>query len=130
MADPVDPINESILDSTKKLVNVPADYDVFDLDIMMHINSVFFTLHQLGVGPPNGYMITSSADTWGAFIGPDQIQAVRSYMSLKVRLLFDPPATSFVVKAFEDQAKEFEWRLNLHMEGVRHPWAPSSTPSP
>ena len=123
MADTPDPVEESILDSTKKLLNVPAEYDHFDLDIMTHINSVFFTLQQLGVGPKNGFMISGSGDKWSAFIGDEQILAVKSYVALKVRLLFDPPTTGFVLDAWNNLAKEFEWRLNLHTdtEGVSDP---------
>ena len=122
MADP-NPDEMSILESTKKLLNVPESYTVFDLDIMTHINSVFFVLHQLDVGPAGGFMITGKDEKWSDFIGPSKIQAVKTYMALKVRLLFDPPATSFTIDAFTKLATEIEWRLNLHTdtEGISDP---------
>lgn len=107
----------SILDSTKKAIGLGAEYDVFDSDITMHINSVFFTLNQLGVGPAEGFQITGSDETWDAFLGDDpRMNAVKSYMYLRVRLLFDPPPTSFTQEALKQQAQEYEWRLNLHAE--------------
>jgi len=112
-------LNDSILDSTKKALGLDVEYDAFDPEIIMHINSIFFTLQQLGVGPSTGFMINDNAELWSEFIGADQINAVKSYMALKVRLIFDPPATSFVLEAMNKTATEFEWRLNAHMEGVR-----------
>lgn len=114
-------LNDSILDITKQLLGIESTDTAFDLDIITHINSVFFTLSQLSVGPSGGFSIFDSNAKWTDFIGADQINAVKSYMVLKVRLLFDPPATSFALDAMKKQAEEFEWRLNIHMEGVRHP---------
>lgn len=112
----------SILNSTKKMLGLDANYTAFDQDIIMHINSVFATLHQLGVGPDQSFAITDSTATWEQFIGSEQnINSVKSYMYIKVRLLFDPPATSFAIDSLQKQANEYEWRLNTHMEGVRHP---------
>lgn len=122
---------DSILDSTKKALGLTSDYTEFDPEIIMHINSVFATLQQLGVGPVTGFLIEDKETAWSAFIGAEEnIASVRSYMYLKVRLLFDPPATSFAITAMENQAKEFEWRLNVVMEGVRHPWADPTLISP
>lgn len=116
-ADPVIP--DSILDTTKKALGLGADYDGFDPDIIMHINSVFFTLNQLGVGPSEGFAISGSDETWDAFLGSDlRLNAVKSYVYIKVRLLFDPPANSFGISALEKQATEYEWRLNVHVENV------------
>lgn len=115
-------VDDSILNTVKKILGFEADYKAFDLDIITHINSTFFTLNQIGVGPKDGFMITGSEDTWDSFIGPDKIMAVKSYMALKVRLLFDPPSSSFVLESLNRQATEMEWRLNVHMEGVNHPW--------
>lgn len=110
---------DSILETTKKLLGLPAEYTEFDADIIAHINSVFFTLQQLGIGPGGGFFILDSSSKWDEFIGAESINAVKSYMYLKVRLLFDPPTTSFAIAAMEKQASEFEWRLNVHMEGRR-----------
>lgn len=108
---------DSILDSVKKTLGVDSDYDVFDADILTHINSTFLTLSQIGVGPVMGYMIEDSDPTWDDFLGKDsRLIAVKSYMYLKVRLLFDPPPTSFHITAIEKQISELEWRLNLQAE--------------
>lgn len=121
-------MTQSILDSTKKVLGLPADYTPFDVDIVMHINSVFFTLHQLGVGPDEGFTIENSDAVWEDFMLGEKVQAVKSYMYLRVRLLFDPPSTSFAIESLKRQAEEFEWRLNVHMEGVRHPLEQVSGP--
>lgn len=114
-------LNNSILETTKKILGLESDYEAFDLDIIIHINSVFFELQQLGVGPEKGFVINDKTSKWDEFIGEESINAVKSLMALKVKLLFDPPATSFHLKAIEDQITKLEWRLNVHMEGVRHP---------
>lgn len=112
----------SILENTKKLLGLDTEPGVFDIDIITHINSTFFILQQLGVGPENGFSIEDEEALWSDFIGEEQIQAVKTYMALKVRLIFDPPATSFAISAIENQIKELEYRLNVQQEGVRHPW--------
>jgi hypothetical protein len=108
----------SILDDTKKVLNLAADYDVFDPDIVMHINTVFFTLSQLGIGPDVGFSITDSSTTWDAFIGTTdkRLNAVKTYIYLRVRLLFDPPQTSYLIDALNKQVEELEWRLNVMRE--------------
>lgn len=113
-------MNESILNSIKKMLGIDADYDAFDTDILVNINSTFMTLRQLGVGPDGGYSITGPDETWADFLGDrTDLQAVKSYMYLKVRLLFDPPSSSFVLDSMDRQIKEFEYRLNLQAEEVR-----------
>ena len=121
-------LNDSILDVTKKLVGIEPEDTSFDLDIITHINSVFFTLQQLGVGPYTGFSIVDNTTSWSDFIGADQINAVKSYMGLRVRLLFDPPATSFAIEAMSRQAEQMEWRLNVHQEGV-YSWLTSPVTS-
>lgn len=121
-------VTDSILDSTKKVLGIDDEYDVFDLDLIMHINSVFATLNQLGVGPEEGFMIQGADETWVSFIGEEkQLNSVKSYVYLKVRLMFDPPATSFAIESFNKMTKEYEWRLNVQQEEVRHPWAGRQT---
>lgn len=108
---------ESILTSTKKLLGITEDYTHFDADIIMHINSVFLNLTQIGVGPVEGFFITDKTETWTDFIEDNiQLQAVKSYMFLKVRLLFDPPLSSAVIEASNRMIAEFEWRLRLAAE--------------
>lgn len=107
----------SILSSTKKSLNLAEDYEAFDPDIIMHINSVFSTLNQLGVGPADGFMIEDKETTWDAFLGSDpRLNHVKTYVFLRVKLLFDPPSTGFHTTAIEHQIKELEWRLNVQRE--------------
>lgn len=111
---------ESILTSIKKLLGIVEEYDHFDADIIMHINSVFMILTQLGVGPPEGFMIEDETATWDDFLqGKHNVEAVKSYMNLKVRLLFDPPLSSAVIEAMNNMIKEYEWRLNVAAESVQ-----------
>lgn len=102
----------SILNSIKKVLNISPEHTSFDEDIIMHINSVFMILTQLGVGPSEGFSISNDEATWEQFISDvHKIQAVKSYMYLKVRMLFDPPSSSAAMAATERQINEFEWRL-------------------
>lgn len=120
-------MSESILNSTKKILGIDESYDHFDPDITMHINSVFNTLAQLGIGPVNGFMIEDDSETWDQFLGDDlNLNSVKSYVYLRVRLLFDPPATSYHIQAIKEQINELEWRLNTHREGLS--WAEPISP--
>ena len=107
----------SILTSIKKLLGITEEYEHFDADLIMHINSVFMILQQLGVGPANGYTITDKENEWSEFL-PDgqQLEAVKSYVYLKVRLLFDPPQGSSVMEAIKSNISELEWRLNVAVD--------------
>lgn len=106
----------SILSDVKKMIGPSEIYDQFDLDIMVHINSVFNILQQLGVGPKEGFSITGNSETWDDYVSGMEdkniIQMVKSYMYLKVRMQFDPP-TGSVASAFQEQIKEYEWRLSV-----------------
>ena len=108
---------ESILTSIKKLLNIGAEYEHFDQDIIMHINSVFMDLTQMGVGPSDGFAIEDDVSEWTDFI-PDtrKLQAVKSYIYLRVRLLFDPPSSSAVMEAINRDIQRYEWRLNVAAE--------------
>lgn len=108
---------ESILTSIKKLLGIAEEYEHFDNDIIMHINSVLMTLTQIGVGPEEGFSITDKYATWSDFI-PDmsKLHAVKSYVYLKVRLLFDPPLNSAVMESMNRMATELEWRLNVTVD--------------
>ena len=108
---------ESILTSIKKMLGLSADYTHFDVDIIMHINSVFMILTQLGVGPSTGFSIEDESAEWTDFM-PDmsKVEAVKSYVYLKVRLLFDPPASSAVTESINRLISEYEWRLNIAAE--------------
>ena len=107
----------SILTSIKKLLGVAEDYVEFDEDIMTHINSVFLNLTQLGVGPEGGFMIEDDTAVWEDFINDSiQLQAVKTYVYLKVKLLFDPPLSSSVTESINRMIAELEWRLNAAVD--------------
>lgn len=109
--------DNSILLTIKKMLGLTPDYDVFDQEIMVHINSVFSTLNQLGAGPKNGFRIHSKDDTWDSFIGSSlDLEFIKDYIYLKVRILFDPPTSSFVLDAMNNQIKELEWRINVQVD--------------
>jgi hypothetical protein len=112
-----------VLKSVKKVLGLADDYDVFDPDIIMHINSVLSTLNQLGIGPPQGFAIEGDADTWDSFLeGDPRLNNVKTYVCLRVRMIFDPPDRSFIVTAYQDQIKELEWRINAQREDEQ--WTP------
>ena len=108
---------ESILTSIKKLLGISAEYEHFDSDLIMHINSVFLVLRQLGVGPEDGFFISDATAIWDDFLGDStKLEMVKSYMYLKVKLLFDPPLSSSALESTNRLISEFEWRLNLETE--------------
>lgn len=110
-------MDESILNSIKKLLGPDSSYEVFDPDIILHINSVFATLNQLGLGPAEGFEITGPDETWADFIGDVKyLNSVKTYIYIKVRLLFDPPSSSFVLTNLQKTAEELEWRLNVAVD--------------
>lgn len=110
-------VKDSILDSTKKVLMISSDDPTFDLDIIMHINSVFSTLHQLGVGPKDGFEIEDRENTWAEFLGGNRIiNSVKTLMYLQVRLWFDPPTTSYDLSAKKEQIQELQWRLNVAVD--------------
>lgn len=110
-------MEQSILNSTKKILGLEPDYDVFDLDVITHINSVFSTLNQLGLGPAEGFAIEDDTADWNTFLGSDpRLNAVKTYVWLRVRVLFDPPASGYALEAMKEQIKELEWRLNVERE--------------
>ena len=108
---------DNILSSIKKLLGIPTEETAFDSDIIMHINSVFMILNQLGIGPSDGFTISDDYALWSDFIPDGQnLELVKSYMYMKVRLIFDPPSSSAVLSAMEKSISEFEWRLNVQAE--------------
>lgn len=106
-------LTESILQSIKKLLGPGSEYDHFNPDIIMHINSVLSILAQMGVGPSDGFAITGKDETWSDFISkePNKFSMVKSYVYLKVKLLFDPPLSSAAIESINRQISELEWRL-------------------
>ena len=110
-------MNDSILTSIKKLLGITEEYEHFDQDIIIHINSVFMILNQLGVGPSNGFSIMDKTVVWSDFISEEaNLESVKSYIYLKVRLLFDPPTTSAVMESMNRMISELEFRLNVSAE--------------
>lgn len=108
----------NILDSIKKLLGISSDYDDFDTDIIMHINSVLSTIAQIGVGPKEGFTIDQSS-VWSEFIVDSlTLNLVKSYVYLKVRLLFDPPQSSAVLNAINAQISELEWRISVESKST------------
>lgn len=115
----------SILTSTKKILGIAEDYTAFDHDIVTHINAVFGILSQLGIGPVEGFIVEDAEAEWSDFVVPsdelhilpsDQMNLVKTYVFLKVRMLFDPPGTSFLIEAMNNQISEYEWRLSHSRE--------------
>lgn len=109
---------ESILKSIKNMLGISEKDDSFDIDIIIHINTALMTLMQLGVGPSDGFRIEDEITEWGEFISTDdkRYEAVKTYVYLKVKLVFDPPLNSYVLASMEQMAKEYEWRLNNAVE--------------
>lgn len=105
---------DSILISTKKLLGIAEEYTQFDVDIIKHINTVFMILTQMGVGPPEGFSITGADETWDDFLsGSTNLEGVKTYVYMKVQLMFDPPTSSAKLDSANRVINELEWRLNL-----------------
>ena len=107
--------DQSILDSVKKVIGMDPSYTAFDIDIIMHINTQFSKLYNLGVGPKNAaFEIEDNTATWGDFLqGKTNINMVKTYVCMAVRLIFDPPPTSFGIEAVKTEIQELGWRLNV-----------------
>ena len=110
-------MDDSILNTIKKQLGITEDYTVFDNDLIMHINSVFLTLSQLGVGPDEGFFIEGKTDSWTDYIDEGVLlNSIKTYVYLKVKLLFDPPGSSYAIDAINNIIKELEWRINVQVE--------------
>jgi hypothetical protein len=118
-------MEESILKSTKKILGLADNYTQFDQDVITHINAAFSILDQLGVGPDGGFFIDDDTSLWSDYTVPaNQLHLIKTYVYLKVRLLFDPPTTSFLIEATTNQLREYEWRLNTFREWALDPTDP------
>lgn len=103
---------DSILDTIKQMLQISADCDSFDGELIVHINSALSVLNRLGVGPKNGFSIRDNTATWADFIGSNEkFGIVKEYIYIKVKMLFDPPLSSFVAESMKETAKEYEWRI-------------------
>ena len=109
-------MNESILTSVKKVLGIAEECTSFDSDILMHINSVLMILTQIGIGPIEGFSISDKSTMWDQFTNSKNVEAIKSYVSLKVKLLFDPPNTTSNMESIERLISELEWRLNIAAE--------------
>lgn len=98
------------------MLGIDSDYDVFDIDIIVHINSVFMTLNQLGVGPKIPFVISDKNATWTDFSKDMDVEALKSYMWIQVKLLFDPPDKSFVIDSYQQMLKNYEYRMMIQKE--------------
>lgn len=108
---------DSILVTIKKMIGLEASYMQFDTDIVILINSAIATLRQLGVGPVAGYKITGANNTWSELLLNDEkLESAKTYIYLKVRKIFDPPASSALAQAIDQEIKEYEWRLNVTVD--------------
>ena len=112
--------DESILDSIKKMLGINPDCSDFDTTIINHINSVFMTLNQLGLGPDKGYRIKNNSNEWKEYLKEtDDLDAVKDYVYLKVKMIFDPPINGTIIESYKENIKELEWRLMVkNEEGV------------
>lgn len=113
-------MENGILTSVKKLLGIAEEYKHFDEDIIAHINSVFMILTQLGVGPSEGFSINDESAVWTDFIGEDNknFQSVKTYVYMKVKLIFDPPLSSAVLESMNRTISELEWRLNVAADTI------------
>lgn len=108
---------DSILTSVKKMLGIAEEYDHFDADLIMHINSVLTILGQLGVGPDEGFFIEDDGAEWTDFV-PDMsnLQFIKTYVYQKVKLLFDPPQSASAIEALNRSISELEWRINAQVD--------------
>lgn len=110
-------MEQSILRTVKKTLGIEPDDTSFDLDVITHINSVLTDLNQLGVGPDEGFMIEDDSAVWADFLtNVQRFNNVKTYIYFRLRLIWDPPKTSFEINAVNDQRKELEWRINVEVE--------------
>lgn len=110
-------LEESILNSIKLQLGITTEYDIFDQQIIMSINTALAITNQIGIGPPGGFAITGPDETWKDFIGTDAsailVNSVKTYVYFRVKLSFDPPSSSSLTDAIERQLREIEWRLTI-----------------
>lgn len=118
MSNEVYKITDSILTSIKKMLGITEECTDFDADLIIHINSVLMILTQIGVGPSEGFFIEDKEDFWDDFLEDDieQLESVKTFVYLKVRLIFDPPSSSAVAESFNRTISELEWRLHIAAE--------------
>ena len=110
-------MQDSILMTIRKLVCGNPYADHFDTDLLVHINACFSILNQLGVGPENGFVVTDETQSWSSYSDNDRVlNMVKTYVTLKVKNIFDPPLTSSVLEAMDKEISQLEWRLNVAVD--------------
>ena len=112
-------LDQSILNTIKHMLGLTDEINAFDEELIVHINGVFTILNQLDVGPDEGFMITGTDETWDQLT--DQVSLatmVKELIYLKVRMIFDPPASSVVADAYNQRIAELEWRMNIQAERI------------
>ena len=109
---------ESILQTIRRMIGPSMLDSEFDTDLVVHINSVLFDLNELGVGPKEGFVVTGDTETWEDFLGEGvkNLEAVKTFVFLKVKMIFDPPTVGGVIAAYEKLIKEYEWRINVMVD--------------
>lgn len=121
-------MQDSILMTIRKLVCGNPYADHFDTDLLVHINACFSILNQLGVGPENGFVVTDETQSWSSYIADNYIlNMVKTYVTLKVKKIFDPPLTSSVLEAMDKEISQLEWRLNVAVDPVKPTSASKTT---
>lgn len=111
-------MNDSILVSIKKMLGIDKDYDAFDVDVLININTIMSVLYQLGVDSAKDFRVNGIDESWSDLSDdPILLDLIKDYIYLRVRILFDPPNNSFLLSSISDQIKEFEWRINIQAEG-------------
>lgn len=112
-------IHSSILGDVKKFCQIPDFDDGFDTELLILINSTFMSIAQISAKAQRGVLVTGSEDTWASLIeGDDEMEGIKAYVCMKVKMIFDPPSTSFVLEAYKNEIAELEWRLHIHGEEV------------
>lgn len=110
-------MTDSILNTMKQMIPAMPSGDAFDTELIIHINTILGVLKQIGVGSSDGFFITGENETWSDFFGDSTtIQMAKTYMYLRLRLLFDPPENSSVLASYKEQIAELEWRCNIEVE--------------
>lgn len=113
-------MQDSILMTIRKLVCGDPYADHFDNDLLVHINACFSILNQLGVGPEDGFVVTDDTQSWSSYIADNRtLNMVKTYVTLKVKKIFDPPLTSSVLEAMDKEISQLEWRLNVAVDPVK-----------
>ena len=114
---PADNTANSILTSIKKMLGIHEESEDFDVDITIHINSALMALTQIGVGPSKGFSIVDKSAVWTDFVPEvERIEAIKTYIYLKVKALFDPPQSGPAMESLNKLANEYEWRINVAVE--------------